>query len=718
MQKKLLQIAKELGIGLATAAEYLETKGYIVPANPNHNITEMEQELLIREFRPNLLDKFKSHNGVSYIDFEICGIHILPECEATIVKGLKEEWYLFNDRVKVSDGKLVKVDTPDAFTDYYGKNISICAIVGVNGSGKSSLLELLYRIINNISAILERGKRIITAETMLFIENLYAELYYIVENQLVCLSCKGGKIVISKGEESICFHAFETEKEHATRVYKKDYIAYADKLLFYTIVTNYSLQGFVSQDYKCEKCVPLDEKRDVDTSYSWLDGLMPKNDGYITPIVLNPLRKDGIIDMKREMSLSICRLASCFLFSRNNKHEFISNYQLNQIKYIYNSKFVLDKLESFFVDTKDELRNYVNKKHPTYVDWILRKYGFKELELLWNNDVLRMAAYYLVYKTLVIGMTHPEYEKYRKLSSIKKLLIRANTPDKNTIDALISDIKGDQSHITLKIRQTWSFLDRCCKNENIDISFFNFTFDEYANFMGVNKDSKKMEEIQNSLPPSFFSPSIELDRFENNEKQNNKPIRLERLSAGERQYLYTFCTYIYHCINLLSIKSTHRVKYRRFNLVMDEVEICFHPEYQRRFIDELIGYIKRLKINETAAINVIVATHSPFILSDIPQSRILYLENGSSVNMKENVNPFCANICDILYQSFFLKNGFIGEYSRKKLETYIKALKSAEPMDSQLKKEISDIIPLIGDDFIKKNFVELQRRKENEKNLD
>lgn len=54
MPKKLLQIAKELGVGLATAAEFLQTKGHNVPANPNHQITDEEQTLLIKEFKPDM----------------------------------------------------------------------------------------------------------------------------------------------------------------------------------------------------------------------------------------------------------------------------------------------------------------------------------------------------------------------------------------------------------------------------------------------------------------------------------------------------------------------------------------------------------------------------------------------------------------------------------------------------------------------------------------
>ncbi|MCQ2192975.1 MAG: translation initiation factor IF-2 [Paludibacteraceae bacterium] len=54
MSKRLLQIAKELGVGLNTAVEFLQKKGHDVPANPNYNITEEEQSLLIKEFKPDM----------------------------------------------------------------------------------------------------------------------------------------------------------------------------------------------------------------------------------------------------------------------------------------------------------------------------------------------------------------------------------------------------------------------------------------------------------------------------------------------------------------------------------------------------------------------------------------------------------------------------------------------------------------------------------------
>ena len=62
------------------------------------------------------------------------------------------------------DGKLVKGDSllPEDF--YHQKkddddkiHVNICAVVGKNGSGKSSLLELMLRLLNNTAYALKEG---------------------------------------------------------------------------------------------------------------------------------------------------------------------------------------------------------------------------------------------------------------------------------------------------------------------------------------------------------------------------------------------------------------------------------------------------------------------------------------------------------------------------------------------------------------------------------
>ena len=98
------------------------------------------------------------------------------------------------------------------------------------------------------------------------------------------------------------------------------------------------------------------------------------------------------------------------------------------------------------------------------------------------------------------------------------------------------------------------------------------------------------------------------------------------------------------------------------------------------------------------AFNIIIATHSPFILSDIPRENILYLDKGVAQNREQFIKPLAANISDILYQSFFLRNGFIGEWARTKINEILKKRDSWR----QLSSEELDFIENIGDEYLKK----------------
>jgi AAA15 family ATPase/GTPase len=278
------------------------------------------------------------------MDFIISAIHVLPECNQILKKGLQDEWYILNDCVSINkDNRLSVKNVNRSSNKIYGKGINICAIIGANGSGKSSLLEILYRIINNISAILERGKHRKAAETLYYIDNLCAELYYLVEGNLCCISCKGDKISLTfPDDKKIEFHASITNSSLSSEVLMKDFIKYASAGLFYTIVTNYSLQAFIAQDYANEKAYILN-KRELRSKEDalWLNGLFHKNDGYMTPIVLNPYRDNGVINMITEHHLTNYRLSSCFIHARNTKRQFIDNYKLNRLWYEYNSSFVI-----------------------------------------------------------------------------------------------------------------------------------------------------------------------------------------------------------------------------------------------------------------------------------------------------------------------------------------------------------------------------------------
>ena len=659
-------------------------------------------------------------------EFSLSVIHILPNCSPNLKKGLRDEFYKLNGRCEINRNK-VELREENPLLGFYGSRINVEAIVGVNGSGKSSLFEIIYRVINNLSCLLNRGKRRKTADDLYYVKDLYAELYYVVNGQLARISCLGDKVEFQMGKEaSVTLTAIKDGRVSSEKVLMADFVKWAKENFFYTIVTNYSLQAFNANDYKRERCLILKVGLD-DTmaetqakGHVWMDSLFHKNDGYMTPIVLNPYRDEGVFDLNKEHHLTLYRLSAILIYAQVHDRSFMEDYALDDILYTFDS----NSLEKKYVEKYQmEFKVYDGYKfspleHNDIGTEILKCYGVMD-GLIFDDTLQRTAAMYLIYKTFTIANSYPVYEEFSGLGELDKFTQRVEPDTMELIYKLVKTIKRDKSHISLKIRQTIHFLN-ALKNGTIDSQKFltcKISHREYFLCVDEGKDLRSMRDIQEYLPPSFFQIEIFMNRYENGGRVNDTPIPIEQMSAGERQYLYTFSTYIYHVLNLLSIQESHRVRYRNINLILDEVEICFHPEFQRRFVYELLGYIKRLFMNRNASFNILIATHSPFILSDIPQSNILYLEDGKMVMPEGIKNPFAANICDILYQSFFLKQGFVGEFARKKIKHIIERLLPGGYFQDDSEAEYHLLMELIGDPFLKMQLQQLyeDRRKRNGK---
>lgn len=672
---------------------------------------------------------FEDNPKPSHKELSLSVVHILATCSSNLRKGLQQEFYQLNDRCEIRQNEVFLL--PENHLDkFFGSRINVQAVVGVNGSGKSSLFEIIYRVINNLSCLLNRGKRRKTAADLCYINGLYAEIYYVLDGLLARISCLGDKVEFQLGDENpVVLTALDKGIVSSEKVIMADFVKWAKENLFYTIVTNYSLQAFNANDYKRERCLVLGnqkskkEAEDDADGKIWMNSLFHKNDGYMTPIVLNPYRDNGIFDMNKELHLTLYRLSAIMIYAKRHDRNFMEDYGLNKILYTFDADSLAKKYLEDYRVSRDIYTDYRYQIFG-YMDLgskMLQTYGVADC-LDFKNKYQRAAAMYLIYKTFSIANSYPSYEEFSDIGELDEFTQQVSFETEAKVDKLVKTILKDHSHISLKIRQTLHFLNALQKerSKNPDSFFDEFTYDDYFKRVFVGRNDRSMREIQEYLPPSFFTIEILMNRYKNGEVTNEDPIPLEQMSAGERQYLYTFSTYIYHILNLLSIQESHRVKYRNINLILDEVEICFHPEYQRRFVNELLGYIKRLYMNRWASYNIMIATHSPFVLSDIPQGNILYLEDGKMVDSKNFKNPFAANICDILYQSFFLKNGFVGEFARKKINNMIYRLLPGGYFLDEHKREYELLMNLIGDPFLKMQLQQLfdERRTRNEKNRD
>ena len=166
-------------------------------------------------------------------------------------------------------------------------------------------------------------------------------------------------------------------------------------------------------------------------------------------------------------------------------------------------------------------------------------------------------------------------------------------------------------------------------------------------------------EMADFLPPPIFDIDFQIVRRKDIDEQGNyndqSLVPFWSLSSGERQIAYIISNFVYHVVNINSVHYNDidvvaklpLLKYKYINVIFDEIELYFHPDLQRRFLFLIAEALKSLHIEHIEGINILLVTHSPFVLNDLPKSNVLALSNKN-----ENVvgETFCANIQEMLGQ--------------------------------------------------------------------
>ncbi|WP_423740381.1 AAA family ATPase [Flavobacterium columnare] len=163
------------------------------------------------------------------------------------------------------------------------------------------------------------------------------------------------------------------------------------------------------------------------------------------------------------------------------------------------------------------------------------------------------------------------------------------------------------------------------------------------------------------------------------------------LSTGERNFLSFFSR----------IKEYKIEENRDLLFIIDEGELGFHPQWQKKYLNFLLDFFE--KFFPKNRVQLILTTHSPFIVSDLPKENIIFLKRDKYSKTEvsdityQNLT-FGANIHDILANDFFLQDGFMGEFAKNEINKVIDFLtdKKIKNKIESLKKEIYTIENLIA----------------------
>ena len=131
-------------------------------------------------------------------------------------------------------------------------------------------------------------------------------------------------------------------------------------------------------------------------------------------------------------------------------------------------------------------------------------------------------------------------------------------------------------------------------------------------------------------------------------------------------------------------------------VIMDEVEVTLHPEWQRTIILDLLTVFG--KCFKGFNVHFIFMTHSPIILSDIPKGNVVLLNENHFVVDAHRQKAFAANIFELFKDSFLLEDGQMGKFAAAKVNELLRKLKSKRRPD--ISKEDLKVAKLIDDPFI------------------
>ena len=295
----------------------------------------------------------------------------------------------------------------------------------------------------------------------------------------------------------------------------------------------------------------------------------------------------------------------------------------------------------------------------------------------------KKCEHYIIYKIISIFETYTQ--EYKTPHRFYGTLINGNlkiprTYVVNAVDKLWADIKNNPSHITLKLRQALYYRryylmeNGCDKFEDLNIR----NLDESARINSILNQGRQPEEmklylilpldvlkreiadcrnLEQLLPPIYYTHVV----F-SSQDDDDKVMTMDTLSSGEKQRLMTISGIVYHLRNINTIDN-EGIRYRHVNVVLEEIELYFHPESQRLFIKEMVEMIERANFTNIQNIHFLFITHSPFVLSDIPSANVLMLEKGRTAKKYNRLQTFGANIYDMLDTGFFMEKGAMGEFA-------------------------------------------------------
>lgn len=395
-----------------------------------------------------------------------------------------------------------------------------------------------------------------------------------------------------------------------------------------------------------------------------------------------------------------------FLMDRSNRKKFEEENLMRLPKYIIISpnragRTKLNRMSDSDKDSKIPL-NYSEKILEPHI-----KYPDEPKQELINTFIIESFINYIAENLLVSEDIIKQFWRWINFPSNHDAL--------HDLSTFIIETKNQDDFFLSNLLNTLQILQQIA---SIGIHLQNPFF--YLTVEASDKLRSFSEELLLSsffLTCRFFDLSYTIDLYS-----------LTKLSSGERAML-----------NLLSrIYWYLRIETKKVSnldvpamLFLDEAEIGFHPEWQRKYLWILTGFLRIFSQNQTdqyhnlpLRIQIIYTTHSPITLADLPKECVNFLERKGNRVFNRTANmpqTFGENVFELYRHSFFMRDGLLGKMAEEYIRNIAEALE-LESIDSENRKlslsELKKQIGIIGDRRIRIYLLEKYAKLINDNDLD
>lgn len=575
---------------------------------------------------------------------------------------------------KYKNNTLIIQDNPK-YVKLFSDNINLKILCGKNGVGKTSILRLLQNIDNYPDCFIvyknENGKYYTNKKDLKIVYNNKIPFYCSEDNGSIC------SFHYLLGKDSLLDFDVPCLQEKFCKKYidNKDlFVKLFNKNFFYNShipeFTHFSfyfsneegiIEDFIS-DIKRLFNVELSERNVIEYAYK------------------NPV--------KFEIMYEVCSWQICnTVFEEINFYDnkFDKNYLDEIFKEIIGENDI-PHIEKINKQLKNIILNSVDKK---FID------SFKQLIYSYIDLCRNKKNSYSMYEIIDEIARIIEYVHFNNYKPFYSSFLLKEIKLKSFINVVL---KGNYSNKSIK-----KFFDfvldnaNCIKNKNDSIfETLLYNLENYFDFCEYPLQDLKMQHdiieklnselltLQNTINKtllnqfpgthpnirfnlySLFYPNIFAKRYNDN-------IYFNDLSSGQQLMLMNLIN-----IHTTVIRACEKPKTLIFN---DDIDAHLHPDWCRKYLsvytDSIKEYLEVYPEYANRKFNIIMATHSPIILSDVTNEYVSYLELDNYGNPKEvcsKENSFAGNIGQMYNDNFFMDH-LIGDYSNKILEEVIYYIK-------------------------------------------